>query len=123
SLFYHHYPASPSISPLSLHDALPISVFATDDSRLLPETATGFLLTSQEIQGLELNLGHFTALNAQAQTGHDSVGLTRANFVGGTYSVDDNFSISLYYSDVKDYWDKIYANLNYSLALANDQAL
>lgn len=100
-----------------------VPVFATDDSRLLPETATGFLLTSQEIQGLELNLGHFTALNAQDQTGHDSVGLPRANFVGGTYSVDDNFSISLYYSDVKDHWDKIYANLNYSLVLANNQAL
>lgn len=100
-----------------------VPVFATDDSRLLPETATGFLLTSQEIQGLELNLGHFTALNAQDQTGHDSVGLPRANFVGGTYSVDDNFSISLYYSEVDDFWDKIYANLNYSLALANNQAL
>lgn len=102
-----------------------VPVFATDDSRLLPETATGFLLTSSEIEGLEINAGHFTALNAQAQTGHDSygAGLTRANFVGGTYSVDDNFSLSLYYSEVDDYWDKIYANLNYSLALANEQAL
>lgn len=100
-----------------------VPVFATDDSRLLPETATGFLLTSQELPGLDLNIGHFTALNAQAQTGHDSVGLTRANFVGGTYSVDDNFSVSLYYSEVDDFWDKVYANLNYSLALANEQAL
>src|SRR5690606_25449986 len=100
-----------------------VPVFATDDSRLLPETATGFLLTSNEIEGLMINAGHFTALNAQAQTGHDSVGLPSANFIGGTYSVDDNLSVSLYYSEVDQYWDKLYANLNYSLALANEQAL
>src|SRR5690606_40767176 len=34
-----------------------VPVFATDDSRLLPETATGFLLTSQELPGLDLNIG------------------------------------------------------------------
>lgn len=100
-----------------------VPVFATDDSRLLPETATGFLLTSNELEGLVINAGHFTALNAQAQTGHDSVGLPSANFIGGTYSVDDNLSVSLYYSEVDQYWDKLYANLNYSLALANEQAL
>lgn len=100
-----------------------VPVFATDDARLLPETATGFLLTSNEIEGLEINAGHFTALNAQAQTGHDSVGLTRADFIGGTYSFDDNFSASLYYSDVKDFWQKVYGNLNYTLALPNEQAV
>ena len=100
-----------------------VPVFATDDSRLLPETATGFLLTSNEIEGLEINAGHFTALNAQAQTGHDSLGLTSADFIGGTYAVDDNFSASLYYSDVKDFWQKVYGNLNYTVALANEQAV
>lgn len=52
--------------------ALP--VLATDDSRLLPETVEGFLVTSKEIKGLELNAGHFTALNAQSQSYHDSIG-------------------------------------------------
>jgi imipenem/basic amino acid-specific outer membrane pore len=40
--------------------ALP--VFSTDDSRLLPETAEGGLISSSEIEGLELNAGRFTAL-------------------------------------------------------------
>jgi imipenem/basic amino acid-specific outer membrane pore len=36
-------------------------VFSTDDSRILPEVATGTMITSNEIEGLELNAGRFTA--------------------------------------------------------------
>lgn len=105
-----------------------VPVFSTDDSRLLPETATGFLLTSNEIEGLEINAGHFTALNIQEQTGHDSyrektTGLKRLDFIGGSYSVDDNFSLSLYYSDAKDAFQKVYGNLNYTVPLVNEQSL
>jgi imipenem/basic amino acid-specific outer membrane pore len=110
-------------------------VLATDDSRLLPETVEGFLVTSKEIEGLELNAGHFTALNAQAQTYHDSIGghdsdtgaknpgLTEANVIGGTYAFSDTLTTTLYYSKVEDYWKKIYANVNYTLPLSDDQSL
>ena len=100
-----------------------LPVFATDDSRLLPESATGFLLTSSELAGLELNAGHFTALNAQAQTGEDSLGLKRADFIGGTYSFNEGLSATLYFSDVKDAFEKIYGNLNYNLGLGEDQSV
>ena len=49
-----------------------LPVLSTDDSRLLPETATGFLVTSNEIENLELHAGHFTALTAMEKTYHDS---------------------------------------------------
>jgi len=107
-------------------------VFATDDSRLLPETTEGFLLTSKEIEGLELNVGHFTAINAQSQTYHDSIskgigggrtGLTEANVIGGTYAFSDSLSTTLYYSKVEDFWRKFYANVNYGLSLSEDQSL
>ncbi|WP_236234523.1 OprD family porin [Pseudomonas tohonis] len=109
-------------------------VFATDDSRLLPEVTEGFLLTSKEIEGLELNAGHFTSLNAQAQTYKDSIGgfnddgskaagLTEANVLGGTYTINDNLSTTLYYSKVDDYWKKYYANVNASFPLSDGQAL
>ncbi|CAN7649477.1 OprD family porin [Aquipseudomonas alcaligenes] len=101
--------------------ALP--VFATDDSRLLPEVTEGFLLTSKEIEGLELNAGHFTATNAQNQTYHDSLGLTKADVLGGTYTINDNLSATLYYSKVEDYWKKYYANVNASFPLSEGQAL
>ena len=101
--------------------ALP--VFATDDSRLLPEMAEGALITSNEIKGLTLNAGRFTALDAQAETNHDSLHLTKADVVGGTYAFTDNLSTSLYYSKVEDYWRKYYANVNWALPISEKQGL
>ena len=101
--------------------ALP--VFSTDDARLLPETARGGLITSSEIEGLELNVGRFTALSDKSEADHDSVGLKELNLVGGTYAFSDSLSTSLYYSDVKDAFEKIYGNVNYSMALDADQSL
>ncbi len=98
-------------------------VFSTDDSRILPEVATGTLLTSNEIEGLELTAGRFTALNDQAQTGRDSLELKEINFAGASYSFTDDFSGALFASDVDDVWKKYYGNLNYNLALAEEQAL
>uniref|UniRef100_A0A7M7KVM0 Porin n=2 Tax=cellular organisms TaxID=131567 RepID=A0A7M7KVM0_VARDE len=101
--------------------ALP--VFATDDSRLLPEVAEGALITSNEIKGLTLHAGHFTAMNAQAQTFRDSLHLTEANIVGGTYAFTDSLSTSLYYSKVEDYWRKYYGNINWAVPISDKQGL
>ncbi|WP_313086475.1 OprD family porin [Pseudomonas sp.] len=101
--------------------ALP--VFSTDDARLLPETARGGLITSSEIDGLELNVGRFTALSAKSEADHDSVGLDEINLVGGTYAFSESLSSSLYYSDVQDAFEKIYGNVNYNMALDADQSL
>ncbi|HEN8798913.1 OprD family porin [Pseudomonas sp. CM25] len=101
--------------------ALP--VFATDDSRLLPEVAEGGLITSNEIKGLTLHAGHFTALNAQAQTYHDSLNLTEANVFGGTYAITDSLSSSVYYSRVEDHFRKWYGNINWALPISDKQGL
>ncbi|CAM3790873.1 Porin D [Pseudomonas reidholzensis] len=101
--------------------ALP--VFATDDSRLLPETATGTLITSNEIKGLTLNAGRFTSLTAQEQTNRDSFRLKQADVVGGTYAFTDSLSTSLYYSKVEDFWRKYYANVNWALPISDTQGL
>jgi len=101
--------------------ALP--VLATDDSRLLPEVAEGGLITSNEIDGLTLHAGHFTALNAQAQTYHDSLNLTEANVFGGTYAFTDNLSTSVYYSHIEDHFRKWYGNINWALPISDKQGL
>ncbi|MGH8440054.1 MAG: OprD family porin [Pseudomonas sp.] len=101
--------------------ALP--VFATDDSRLLPEIAQGTLITSDEIKGLTLNAGHFTSLTAQEQTNRDSLNLTSADVIGGTYAFTDTLSTSLYYSKVEDYWRKYYGNINWALPINDEQGL
>ena len=104
-------------------------VFSTDDSRLLPEVATGTLITSKEIKGLELSAGRFTALSSQTGMARDSIngkgqpGLTSANIAGATYQFTDNFVGGVAASDVEDYFKKQYINLNYTLPIAESQAL
>ena len=101
--------------------ALP--VFSTDDSRLLPEASTGTLLTSREIEGLEINAGRFTAINQQWETNRDSSGLESINVLGGSYSFNDNLSAALYASDLEDTFKKNYANLNYTVPFSDEQSL
>lgn len=103
-------------------------VFSTDDSRILPEVATGTYLVSNEIEGLELSAGRFTAISNQTNTGRDSntqsgETLKSANIFGASYSFTENFSGAFHASDVEDFWKKKYVNLNYNLPLAEEQAL
>ncbi|WP_350615446.1 OprD family porin [Pseudomonas sp. HY7a-MNA-CIBAN-0227] len=97
-------------------------VFASDDSRLLPEVPEGISITSNEIKGLKLEAGHFTGIKAQSQTFSDSLHLTQADFVGAVYSFTPELTGSLYYSKVEDYFRKIYSNVNYTHALSDDQS-
>ncbi|MFC6297571.1 outer membrane porin, OprD family [Pseudomonas sp. CCM 7893] len=97
-------------------------VFATDDSRLLPEVAQGTSIVSNEIKGLKLEAGHFTGITAQAQSYRDSLHLPEANFAGAVYAFTPELTGSLYYSKVEDYWRKIYANVNYTHALSDKQS-
>ncbi len=105
-----------------------LPVIASDDSRLLPEAFTGTMITSSEIEGLELNAGHFTADSPMGSPSRDSENpynftLKSIDFAGGTYAFSDNLSASLYFSDVEDTYDKKYANVNYVMPLADDQSL
>ncbi len=98
-------------------------VLAYDDSRLLPETFTGTLVTSKEIEGLELNAGRFTADSAMASSSRDSAGLKSADVFGGTYQFNDSLSASLYFSDIEDVYKKKYANVNYVMPMGAEQSL
>lgn len=112
-------------------------VFATDDSRMLPEVATGTLITSKEIKGLELSAGRFTALSKQTGMARDSIGglpdedtglhskgLSEGiNIFGASYAFTDNFTGALAASDAEEYFKKYYINLNYTLPIADDQSL
>jgi len=98
-------------------------VLAYDDSRLLPETFTGTLVTSKEIEGLELNAGRFTADSSMPSSSRDDVGLKSINVIGGTYAFNENLSASLYYADNEDVAKKKYANVNYVMPFSSEQAL
>ena len=106
-------------------------VFSMDDSRLLPETTTGFLITSEEIDGLQLNAGHFTQLSDLNHSGSDSAGLKNIDVVGGNYAITDDLNVAYYYADADLDEDtfgyksskKHYLGADYHYDLAADQAL
>jgi hypothetical protein len=105
-------------------DQMPqLPVLSYDNSRLLPETYTGTMITSNEIEGLELVAGRFTQQVRKSATGHDSGELKSINVYGGSYKFTDEFTAALYASDNEDVFKKQYVNLNYVFALPQEQSL
>ena len=100
-----------------------LPVLAYDDSRLLPQAFTGTLVTSNEIEGLALNVGRFTADSPMGDPARDPNRLKSIDVIGGDYQVTDNLSVALYRSDVEDTFEKLYANANYTIPLSAEQAL
>jgi imipenem/basic amino acid-specific outer membrane pore len=106
-------------------------VFAVGGSRLIPQTASGITLMSSEVQGLDLEAGHFYSGTSQNTTNRDGeiwsqYGNRRANsadYLGGRYAVNDQLSVGVYGVKLEDLWDQYYGNINYVLPLAGDQSL
>ena len=96
-----------------------LPVLATSDSRLLPETTQGWLVTSKEITDLTLHAGHFTAMRSRDQSEHDSGRLTALDLIGGSYQINRNLNARAYHSDVEDYWRKYYVGATASLPLGD----
>lgn len=106
-------------------------VFAVGGTRLLPQTASGIALMSSEIQGLDVEAGHYYSGTGQDTTNRDGaifatyagVEAKTADFVGGKYAFNDQFSASLYGAKLEDIWNQYYVNLNYTLPIADKQSL
>ncbi|GAB3393620.1 OprD family outer membrane porin [Azotobacter armeniacus] len=107
-------------------DQLPaLPVLSYDSSRLLPQTFHGTLLTSEEIDGLTLHAGRFTAQNDNNHSGWDVPGreLESIELVGGSYAFSDQLSAALYFSDIEEVARKRYANIAWQLPLAEERSL
>ncbi|WP_271408841.1 OprD family porin [Pseudomonas sp. Q1-7] len=107
-------------------------VFATGTARLFPGSAEGFQLLSSEIEGLNVDAGHFTSIrDGSASTNrHGEITTTylgaqanSADYVGGSYSFTDNVSASLYGAELEDVWRQYYGNLNWNIPFADTQAV
>jgi imipenem/basic amino acid-specific outer membrane pore len=123
-----------SKTELKVGDMQPVApVFAVGGSRLLPQTASGLSLQSSEIAGLDLEAGHFYSGTSQDDTSHSGgifatyAGLdaeaNSADFVGGKYAISDGLGIALYAAKLEDIWNQYYGNVNYVMALSDDQSL
>jgi imipenem/basic amino acid-specific outer membrane pore len=107
-------------------------VFASSDSRLLPETAMGWLVTSREIPALTLQAGHFThSADRNARRSNNPLIVNYSNaprgesfdFAGGTYAGIPNLAASLYLSTFRDTWRGQYAGVAYTVPLADKRSL
>ncbi|WP_415769098.1 OprD family porin [Pseudomonas sp. LB3P38] len=95
-------------------------VFDTADKRLQPEYATGFLLNSREIDGMNLVAGHFTAFKNQdsSSSKDDFYGYgvnTEAggiSFLGADLFTQSPVGGALYASELTDTWHQYYGNLH-----------
>ncbi|WP_150304663.1 OprD family porin [Pseudomonas saliphila] len=100
-----------------------LPVLSHDNSRLLPESFTGTLITSQEIDGLVLHAGRFTGQSRKSDEGRDSSELKSIDVLGGSYQFNNTISAALYGSDVEDVLKRQYVNLNYVRPLNEGDSL
>lgn len=106
-------------------------IFAVGGLRLTPQTATGINVMSREIDNLYLEGGHFWSGSSEATTSGDGdlfaayafVRSRKIDYFGGRYIFGKSLSASLYTSRLEDVWNQYYANLNYTMALNDNQAL
>ena len=102
-----------------------LPVLYHDDSRLLPESYTGTMLTSNEIEGLQFVAGTFHAQSRKSDEGRDSGGLKGIDVIGASYAFSDALSAALYASDVdhvvrESSFKRQYLNLNYVMPIASN---
>ncbi|CAM2747946.1 outer membrane porin, OprD family [Pseudomonas gessardii] len=105
-------------------DQMPVlPVLRHDSARLLPDAYTGTLITSRELEGLEVNLGRFTAQSRKSAEGRDSGGLDRIDVYGVRYRFNNRLSAALYASDIQQVLKRHYANLLYEMPLEQERSL
>ncbi|MFJ3450286.1 OprD family porin [Pseudomonas sichuanensis] len=107
-------------------------VFSASDSRLLPETFTGWFLTSNEIDRLKLVAGHFNEGTDRNASSHDqgfvvnySNGRQGNSFdlAGAVWNPTANVSASLYSSRYEDTWNQHYLGSTLSHAFDDRRSL
>ena len=107
-------------------------VFSSSDSRLLPETATGVFLTSNEFNALKMVAGHFTESTDRNASSHNQgfvVNYSNAvkgdafDLAGMVYTPSKNLSTSLYSSRYQDTWNQQYLGATFSQAIDENRSL
>jgi len=106
------------------HQMPDLPVLSIDDTRLLPESFTGTLLTSQEIEGLQIDIGRFTQNSPMAWSSRDPNKLKSINIAGARYTTpDENTSVALYGSKLEDVLKKYYAGAYQNIPLGDEQSI
>lgn len=109
-------------------------VFNYSDSRLLPQSYTGFTLQSNEFKDITLDSGYFTAASSRVDQDHDSaIGLTFTNsnasidarsarYAGVTYKPTKALTLIGYGSQLEDIWNQYYVGGTYVVPINDKMA-
>ncbi|MDI2091799.1 OprD family outer membrane porin [Commensalibacter oyaizuii] len=109
-------------------------IFSSSDMRLLPETSTGFLITSNELKNLNVQIGRFTAsADRNANSSHGDMVVNYLNpayqngryfdFIGGTYKGFKSLALSTYIGRYEHNWLTCYVSANYGYTFKNTDRL
>ncbi|HBP0982201.1 TPA: OprD family porin [Pseudomonas aeruginosa] len=112
----------------SLQPKLPVLLY--NDTRLLPQTYEGGMITSKEIDNLTLNAGrleHFTGRGSSDRSGLSVRGGQQASnefyFAGGDYKVGNDLLLQYYHASLDDYYRQNFAGLVHTFGLGDQQSL
>lgn len=122
-----------SKTELKLGTLLPLLPVAQyNNTRLLPGTYTGGMLTSQEISGLTLHAGRLTEYNLRDSSDRQDFDEATANpndeiedfdFAGGAYAINSQLTASYYYGDYDNAYQQHFGGLVYKLPLGEGMSL
>lgn len=112
----------------SMFPTLPVLTY--NYGRLLPSSYSGGLLTSQEIDGLTLNVGRFTHSDQRNSTSNDRITYYRGGMesdhldvAGGSYNLNENLTATYYYGELEDIYSQHFAGLVHTWPLSEQVRL
>jgi hypothetical protein len=105
----------------TLQPQLPVAAY--NDTRLLPSTYSGELVTSQEVDGLTLNLGRLEKQNLRDSSSNDEMSYagvqsSHLDLAGGTYAINPHLAATYYYARMQDIYSQHFIGLVHELPLA-----
>lgn len=115
-----------SKSTLHLGTLLPtLPVASYNNTRLLPGTYTGGMLTSQEIAGLTVHAGRLTEFNLRDSTNNQEFArnIDNFDFAGGSYAFSPQLTASYYYGDYDNAYKQHFGGLVHSMPLGDGLSL
>ena len=107
-------------------------VFSSSDSRLLPETATGLFVTSNEFNALKMVGGHFTGSTDRNASSHNQEFVVNYSngrkgdafdLAGVVYTPSKQLSTSLYTSRYENTWNQQYVGALFNQPLDEKRSL
>ena len=97
-----------------------------DDARLQPNHYQGYSITNSSIDGLFVEAGRLTdrsEMNDSSETDGALREDENLTYAGGTYSFNDNLSVSLYGAEAEDFYDRYFVGADWTLPLSEGTSL